>query len=147
MVRGLIAGIPAVSIRELVEFVAEHDPKVAGAMLDKLVVSENPASDAQKGNQNAVRDKGNQTLNLANGLPPQQDRAKANGISVPNQRKLDKIAAKSPAHLDEIQAGTKTIHRAAVELGIVKVRTPLELLDYCGEVLKDEYLNPARIAP
>lgn len=105
---------------------AEHDPKVARAMLDKLAVSENPASEAQKGNQNAVRDKENQKPDSAIGLSPQLERAKANGIGKTAQKTLDKIAKVAPDYLPRIAAKEITINRAAVELGIVKVRTPLE---------------------
>ena len=89
-----------------------------------LAVSENPASEAQKGRR--VRERGGQSADLHNVSPPQSERASVNGISIRAQKQLDRIARESPAHLAEIQAGTKTIHRAAVELGIVKVKTPLE---------------------
>lgn len=112
-------------MREFPQFVAEHDPKVARAMLDKLAVSENPASEAQKGNQNAVKEK-NDSADLPVGLSPQLERAKSNGLSERNQRTLDKIAKVAPEYLPRIAAKEITINRAAVELGIVKVRTPLE---------------------
>lgn len=103
------------------EFVAEHDPKVAGAMLDKLAVSENPASEAQRGNQNAVRDK-ETNLAKAKSVSPQVERAKANGLHPVTQSRLDKIAKLAPDYLPRIAAKEITINRAAVELGIVKGR-------------------------
>ena len=90
-------------------------------MLDKLAVSENPASEAQKGNRNAVSEK-NDSADLPVGLSPQLERAKSNGLSERNQRTLDKIAKLSPDYLPRIAAKEITINRAAVELGIVKGR-------------------------
>jgi hypothetical protein len=77
----------------------------------ELAVSDNAASEAQKGNQNAVKDK-NDFANIRNGLT-QAARAEQNGISKRSQETLDRIARESPALLAEIQAGTKTIHAEA----------------------------------
>lgn len=69
-----------------------------------LAVSTSPASEAQKGNRNAVRDKENQTANLPDGLSPQLERAKSNGLSERNQRTLDRIAKLAPDYLPKIAA-------------------------------------------
>jgi hypothetical protein len=108
----------------LAEFVAEHDPKVAGAMLDKLVVSKEPAKEAQK--ERREREREGQSPDLDNVLTPQAERAKNNGISIAQQKTLDRIARESPDYLPRIAAREISINRAAVELGIVKVKTPLE---------------------
>ena len=109
----------------LSEFVAEHDPKVAGAMLDKLVADPEPKVGAPVGNQNASKGE-NKWPDSANCLSPQLEQAAANGIGKTAQKTLDKIAKVAPGYLPKIAAKEISINRAAVELGIVKVKSPLE---------------------
>lgn len=82
-------------------------------------MSENPASEAQKGNRNAAKGDKNDSADLRNGLT-QRDRAEQNGISQAAQKRLDKIAKLAPDYLSRIAAKEISINRAAVELGIVK---------------------------
>ena len=54
-----------------------------------------------------------------------------------------------PDLYERVIAGDMTANAAAIEAGFrrppkPRPTTPLEILDYAGEVLKDEYLNPAR---
>ena len=58
----------------------------------------------------------------------QSARAESAGISRRQQRKLDALANKAPAKLAEVQRGEKSVHRACIEAGIVRVPTPLDLL-------------------
>ena len=51
----------------------------------------------------------------------QTERAKENNISPAQQKKLDALARRAPALLEEVRAGTKSTHRACIEAGIVKV--------------------------
>ena len=101
-------------------------------MLDKLAVSENPASEAQKERRKRERAEllasaemapmpERQSSNLSN-VSTQPERAKSSGISRTQQQTLDKIAKLAPDHLPRIAAKEITINRAAVELGIVKGR-------------------------
>ena len=92
-------------------------------MLDKLVVSKDPAKEAQKERRERERD--GQIADLRN-VSTQASRAEQNGISKRSQETLDKIAKLAPDYLPRIAAREISINKAAVELGIVKVKTPLE---------------------
>lgn len=59
---------------------------------------------------------------------PQTDRAAAAGVSERTQRKLDALARRAPALLDRVRSGDMSAHAAAVEAGIVKVRTPQQII-------------------
>jgi hypothetical protein len=54
-------------------------------------------------------------------------RSQSAGVSKETQRKLDALARRAPALLDEVRRGKKSTHRACVEAGIVKVPTPPQL--------------------
>jgi hypothetical protein len=86
-------------------------------------VSKNPAAEAQK--ERRAQEKDGQSADMRN-VSTQQERAKVNGVKRRSQQHLDRIARESPTLLAEVQAGQKSIHRAAVELGIVKEPPPLE---------------------
>ena len=61
-------------------------------------------------------------------MPTSQSmRAESNGISPRQQRKLDALARRAPALLEEVRRGEKSTHRACLEAGIVKPPTPLDL--------------------
>ena len=123
-IRPLAISCPYI-LRELPQFVAEHDPKVASAMLDKLAADPKPKVGAPVGNQNASKGE-NKSLKSGDCLPPQMERARENGLSRDSQQKLDKIAKLAPDYLPRIAAKEITINRA-VELGIFTVGTPLVL--------------------
>lgn len=53
-------------------------------------------------------------------------RADSANISKRQQKKLDALKREAPGKLDEVKAGTKSVHRACIEAGIVKVPTPLQ---------------------
>lgn len=114
---------------------AEFD-KAAEDKSKKLAFSENPASEAQKGRRERERE--GQKLNLANVSSPQMDRAQKNGISRASQKTLDKIAKVAPGYLPRIEAKEITINRAAVELGIVKVKSPLDAMKSAYGKLSDD---------
>lgn len=57
---------------------------------------------------------------------PQTNRAESNGISPRQQRKLDALARQAPELLEKVKEGEISTHRACVQAGIVKVRSPLE---------------------
>jgi len=56
----------------------------------------------------------------------QSARADGTGISVAQQKKLDKLAREAPTLLKQVQDGTLSCHKACIEAGIVKVPTPDE---------------------
>ena len=58
----------------------------------------------------------------------QRARAEQSLISKRQQEKLDALKRKAPDRLAEVQRGTKSVHRACIEAGIVKVPTPLETI-------------------
>jgi hypothetical protein len=58
----------------------------------------------------------------------QASRAEKSGISKRQQEKLDALATKDPVRFAEVQAGTKSCHRACVEAGIVKAPSTLDRL-------------------
>jgi hypothetical protein len=53
----------------------------------------------------------------------QPARAKAAGVSVRTQRKLDRLARERPDLLAEVRAGRLSAHRAAIEAGVVRKPT------------------------
>lgn len=59
--------------------------------------------------------------------PSQSSRAARSGVSPRQQRKLDALARRAPALLEEVRQGKKSCHRACVEAGIVKLPTLMEV--------------------
>ncbi len=59
-------------------------------------------------------------------ITTQADRSAGNGISVAQQKKLDKLAREAPNLLRQVQAGERSCHSACIEAGFVKVDTPDE---------------------
>jgi hypothetical protein len=56
----------------------------------------------------------------------QEQRATEKGIGRETQKKLDALASRRPDLLAEVRAGRKSTHRAAIEAGIVKEKSPFE---------------------
>ena len=54
-------------------------------------------------------------------ITTQADRSAGNGISVAQQKKLDKLAREAPNLLRQVQAGERSCHSACIEAGFVKV--------------------------
>jgi hypothetical protein len=73
----------------------------------------------------------------------QKARAERNCVGVMTQIKLDALARHRPDLLEEVRSGRKSAHRAAVEAGIVRERTPFEKIArligrHCAELTPDE---------
>jgi hypothetical protein len=54
------------------------------------------------------------------------ERATSNGVSKAQQQKLDALARRAPALLEQVKAGELSTHRACIQAGIVKVPSPLD---------------------
>lgn len=65
---------------------------------------------------------------VAESTTSQVDRARARGVSLDTQKKLDRLARDFPSLHAQVAAGELSCHRAAVQAGIVRLPSALDLL-------------------
>jgi len=91
---------------------------------------------APEGNQNAVKietgDKNNGSVTTID-LKPKQDRGKT--------YLLRRLARDFPQALDRIQSGELSTRKAAIEYGIVKVKTPMRISETFWNFFIETYLR------
>lgn len=80
----------------------------------------------------------------------QSKRASLSGISVPQQKKLDRLARDYPALLESVRAGTMSVHAACIEAGISEptITVPLDPEKMAHTIrrrLSDDELDVLRI--
>ncbi len=84
--------------------------------------------DAAKATDGKVLSEGRPSKQLPKLGSNRADRAASAGVSLAQQEKLDALARKAPGKLGEVKEGTKSVHRACIEAGIVSVPTPLQVV-------------------
>lgn len=118
-----------ISLEKTYNFAAQFAPDLLQQSLEQADTARRVYEASAEVKRGGDRKSEEYKSNADSALDLQPARAAANGVHRDTQRKLDRLAKDRPDLLERVQTGELSVHRAAMEAGIVKPESGLTALN------------------